>query len=126
MPINGFLIGVGITSSIFLQTPEKDGGYGFSPLQNAACQSFVWMCLLKDVLVNTSWWFGLIATQLCGYFLNDRIPLRIARRRGKWYSEFRLYNIFIVVAASPIGLGLFGAGLQYISSPSKAVLSITH
>ena len=92
-------------------------------LSGCASQVRFW---LKDILVNTSWWFGLIATQLCGYFLNDRIPLHIARRRGKWYPEFRLYNIFIVVAASPIGLGLFGAGLQYIASLSNAVLGFTH
>ena len=49
VPINGFLIGVGITSSLFLQTPEKVGGYGFSPLQNAACQFFVWMCFSSKV-----------------------------------------------------------------------------
>ncbi len=64
-------------------------------------------------LVNTSWWVGIIACQLCGYFLNDRVPLRIARRTGVWHPEYRLYNIFLVVAAAPIGLGIFGAGLQY-------------
>ena len=44
------------------------------------------------------------------------MPLHITRRRGKWYPEFRFCNIFIVVAASPIELGIFGAGLQYIAS----------
>lgn len=39
IPINGFLIGIGITSTIFLQSPVKEGGYGFSPSQNAACSS---------------------------------------------------------------------------------------
>lgn len=37
----------------------------------------------------------------------------MARLRGDWHPEYRLYNIFFVVAASPIGLGIFGAGLQY-------------
>ena len=68
--------------------------------------------LLIDFEVNTSWWFGIIACQLCGHFLNDRIPLRFARRTGVWHPEYRLYNIFFVVAAMPIGLGLYGAGLQ--------------
>ncbi|KAI4199449.1 MAG: hypothetical protein LQ348_001888 [Seirophora lacunosa] len=54
-----------------------------------------------------------MATQLCGYFLSDRLPLRIARRRGDWHPEYRLYNVFLVAVASPVGLGLFGAGLQY-------------
>ncbi|KAL8866701.1 MAG: hypothetical protein Q9174_006143, partial [Haloplaca sp. 1 TL-2023] len=99
IPINGFLIGIGITSTIFLQEPVEEGGYAFSPSQNAA--------------FNTSWWFGLMATQLCGYFLSDRVPLRIARRHGDWHPEYRLYNIFLVVVASPLGIGLFGVGLQY-------------
>ena len=37
--IFGFFIGLGVTSSIFLQTPVAEGGYGFTPLQNAACMS---------------------------------------------------------------------------------------
>lgn len=54
-----------------------------------------------------------MATQLCGYFLSDRIPLRIARRHGDWHPEYRLFNVFLVVIASPLGIGIFGAGLQY-------------
>ena len=38
VPVLGFLIGLGIMSSVFLQTPVKKGGYGFTPLQNAACK----------------------------------------------------------------------------------------
>ena len=37
--IFGFFVGLGVTSSIFLQTPVAEGGYGFTPLQNAACMS---------------------------------------------------------------------------------------
>lgn len=69
--------------------------------------------LLTVSLVYTTSWFGLAACQLCGHFLNDRIPLMIARRTGIWHLEYRLWNIFMVIVASPIGLGLFGAGLQY-------------
>lgn len=69
-------------------------------------------CRLIHNTVNTSWWFGLMATQLCGYLLSDRIPLRIARHRSDWHPEYRLYNVFFVVVASPLGLGIFGAGLQ--------------
>ena len=35
----GFLILVNVLLSIFLQTPELAGGYGFSPFQNAACKN---------------------------------------------------------------------------------------
>ena len=37
--IFGFYVGLGVTSPIFLQTPVAEGGYGFTPLQNAACVS---------------------------------------------------------------------------------------
>ncbi|MCJ1260092.1 hypothetical protein MMC24_007932 [Lignoscripta atroalba] len=97
--IYGFAIGLGIEASIFLQTPEARGGYGFTPLRNA--------------LFNFSYWSGLILCQICGALLNDRLPLWISRRNGgTWHPEYRLYNILLVIAASPIGLGIFGAGLE--------------
>lgn len=34
----GFSIMINIVLTIFLQIPETEGGYGFSPLQNAACE----------------------------------------------------------------------------------------
>ncbi|MCJ1359763.1 MAG: hypothetical protein MMC33_009765 [Icmadophila ericetorum] len=96
----GFVLGLGVESAIFLQTPVAYGGYGFTPLQNAT--------------FNTSWWCAVIACQLCGIFLNDRVPLWISRRsKGIWHSENRLWTIFLVIFAAPVGLGLFGAGLQY-------------
>lgn len=98
--IYGFAVGLGIVVSIFLQTPEMVGGYGFTPNQNAE--------------FNFSQWAGLVLCQICGAFLNDRIPLSISRRRGgAWHLEYRLYPIFLVAAASPIGFGIFGAGIEY-------------
>ena len=38
--IFGFVLGLGVESAIFLQTPVAYGGYSFTPLQNAACKSF--------------------------------------------------------------------------------------
>ena len=35
----GFTILLGILSNIYLQTPLELGGYGFTPYQNAACES---------------------------------------------------------------------------------------
>ena len=35
--IYGFAVGLGIIVSIFLQTPIEEGGYGFTPKQNAEC-----------------------------------------------------------------------------------------
>ena len=67
-----------------------------------------------EYLVNFSQWAGLILCQICGALLNDRVPLWISRRRGgAWHLEYRLYPILLVAAASPIGFGIFGAGIQY-------------
>ena len=41
--IYGWAVGLGIEVSIFLQTPEVAGGYGFTPLQNASCK--LWLTL---------------------------------------------------------------------------------
>ena len=35
--IYGFAVGLGIIVSIFLQTPIEEGGYSFTPKQNAEC-----------------------------------------------------------------------------------------
>ena len=34
----GFSVMINILLTVFLQTPVAKGGYGFSPLQNAACE----------------------------------------------------------------------------------------
>ena len=57
--IYGFAVGLGIIVSIFLQTPEKEGGYGFTPKQNAECGwNFNAIDILTAVNVETS-------SQLC-------------------------------------------------------------
>ena len=105
--------------SIFLQSPEKEGGYGFTPNENAEC---VYPCKKSDFgstthgkrPVNFSQWAGLLVCQICGMLLNDRVPLWISRRSGgAWHLEYRLYPILLIAAASPIGFGIFGAGIQY-------------
>ena len=35
--VYGFAVGLAIVVSIFLQSPEKEGGYGFTPNENAEC-----------------------------------------------------------------------------------------
>ncbi|KAG6999255.1 dipeptidyl-aminopeptidase B [Physcia stellaris] len=98
--IFGFTIALAVIVSIFLQTPEDEGGYGFSPLQNS--------------IFNFAHWLGLAVCLICGIVLGDRLPLWVSHRSGStWHPEYRLYNIFIVVLAAPIGFGIFGAGIQY-------------
>lgn len=60
-------------------------------------------------------WAGLIAAQLYGHLANDRLPLWICKRRGGiWKPEYRLHCLwFPALFMLPIGLGLFGAALQY-------------
>ena len=96
----GFVVGVSIVLSIFLEGPLP-AGYGFSPTQFG--------------LFNIATWISCVVAEICGHFLNDRIPLWIARRRGGvWQPEFRLYSLIVPVGfVLPIGLGLFGASLQY-------------
>ena len=36
--IFGFSVMINILLTLYLQTPVAKGGYGFSPLQNAACE----------------------------------------------------------------------------------------
>lgn len=87
--------------TIFLQEPVKKGGYGFTPQQNAAFA----FCL----------WFGIIAAQIYGHYLNDRIPLWLTRRYGGvWKPEYRLHTLWLPASVLlPVGLGIFGAALEY-------------
>ena len=47
--------------------------------------------------------------------VGDAIPLWVSRRfgHGVWRPEFRLWNIILPSIVTPIGLGIFGAALQY-------------
>lgn len=59
-------------------------------------------------------WIGAILAILYGIAFNDRIPLAVSRRRGdKWRPEYRLHAIWFPALVMPIGLGLFGACLEY-------------
>lgn len=88
------------TLAIYLEPPVKAGGYGFSSLQLA--------------FFTMTAWVGIIGAQIVGYIFNDKIPLWVARRRGgTWHTEYRLANTIVPSIILPIGLGLYGAGLQY-------------
>ena len=47
--------------------------------------------------------------------MGDRIPLWASRHLGKgvWHTEYRLWNMLLPAILSPVGLGIFGAALQY-------------
>ncbi|KFZ12074.1 hypothetical protein V501_04396 [Pseudogymnoascus sp. VKM F-4519 (FW-2642)] len=88
------------TLAIYLMPPISAGGYGFSALQLA--------------FFTMTAWAGIITAQLYGYLSNDRIPLAVARRgRGIWRPEYRLANTLIPGFLLPIGLAIYGVGLQF-------------
>ncbi|KFZ03078.1 hypothetical protein V502_11256 [Pseudogymnoascus sp. VKM F-4520 (FW-2644)] len=87
------------TLAIYLMPPISAGGYGFSALQLA--------------FFTMTAWAGIITAQLYGYLSNDRIPLAVARRvSGIWRPEYRLANTLLPGFLLPIGLAIYGVGLQ--------------
>ena len=60
-------------------------------------------------------WFGVLLAQLYGHLANDRLPLWLCRRSGGiWQPEYRLQTLWLPgFVILPIGLGIFGASLQY-------------
>ncbi|KAL8947192.1 MAG: hypothetical protein Q9222_006500 [Ikaeria aurantiellina] len=97
----GWLVAKNTLLAVFLQTPKKAGGYGFTPAQNAS--------------FNFSQWLGVIAAIVYGYFINDRLPLWVCKRRGgAWKQEYRLWpGVLPAIVGLPLSMGLFGACLQY-------------
>ncbi|KAI9743888.1 MAG: hypothetical protein M1818_002622 [Claussenomyces sp. TS43310] len=97
----GFYIAMNALTPVWLQKPEKVGGYGFTTLDNAYF-SFVH-------------WAGIGIALVYGHFVSDRLPLAIcARNGGIWKPEYRLHALWIPgLICNPIGLGLCGAALQY-------------
>ncbi|PYH40710.1 polyamine transporter [Aspergillus saccharolyticus JOP 1030-1] len=98
----GFYVGMNALVPVWLQRSPAEGGYGFTLRQNAA--------------FTFCHWIGILLVQLGGHHYNDRLPLLLARRRshGVWKPEYRLHVLWIPsLILNPIGLGLFGATLQY-------------
>lgn len=98
----GFYVGVNALTPVWLQKPVSAGGYGFSLAQNAA--------------FTFSHWLGILVVQIYGHYCNDSIPLALAKRFNNsiWKPEYRLHVLWIPsLILNPIGLGIFGAALQY-------------
>jgi hypothetical protein len=90
-----------ILLTIYLETPEEYGGYGFTPLQNA--------------YFTLAAWIAIGVAQLSGWLMGDRIPIWASKRAGHgiWHPEYRLWNMLLPGTIAPIGLGIFGAAAQY-------------
>ena len=82
-----------------------------------ASSFIVIICLrsLRQQPVTFNAWIGIIVAQAVGWSIGDTIPLWASRRfgHGVWRPEYRLWNIVLPGLVSPIGLGIFGAALQY-------------
>lgn len=69
-----------------------------------------------SLVVSFSHWVGILIALIYGQFFSDRLPLFICTRYGNgvWKPEYRLHALWIPsLIFNPIGLGVFGAGLQY-------------
>ena len=70
--------------------------------------------LLTITLVTFVSWITVIAAQLISLLMSDRLPLKIAKRRGgHWQPEYRLYNMWLPIVIAPVGLAIVAVGLQY-------------
>jgi MFS family permease len=94
-------VGTNVVLAVFLQTPVKKGGYGFSPVRNAE--------------FTFAQWAAFVTAESFGLAFNDRLPLWICKRcGGVWKPEYRLFPLLIPpLVAQPVGLILFGTALQY-------------
>lgn len=98
----GFYVGVNALVPVWVQKPPSEHGYGFTLKQNAA--------------FTFCHWIGIIIVQIYSHAINDRVPLALARRfnKGIWKPEYRLHVLWVPsLILNPIGLGIFGASLQY-------------
>ncbi|GLA41447.1 hypothetical protein AnigIFM63309_009538 [Aspergillus niger] len=91
----------------FLEAPRDDGGYAMSKISMAS------FTLTQAI--------GTALAELYGHFISDRLPLYLSHRKSKtqdiepteWRPEYRLHCLWIPVIMLPVGLGLFGASLEY-------------
>ncbi|PYH36232.1 polyamine transporter [Aspergillus neoniger CBS 115656] len=91
----------------FVEAPRDEGGYAMSKISMAS------FTLTQAI--------GTALAELYGHFISDRLPLNLFHRKSKsqdiepteWRPEYRLHCLWVPVIMLPIGLGLFGASLEY-------------
>ncbi|RAK95509.1 polyamine transporter [Aspergillus ibericus CBS 121593] len=103
----GFATMAFVLNVTFLEAPRDEGGYGMSK-----------MAVASFTITQT---IGVLLVEVYGHFISDRLPFYILRRKTKaneiepteWSPEYRLHCLWFPVVLLPIGLGLFGASLEY-------------
>ncbi|OJJ71109.1 hypothetical protein ASPBRDRAFT_44023 [Aspergillus brasiliensis CBS 101740] len=91
----------------FLEAPRDEGGYAMSKITMAS------FTLTQAI--------GTALAELYGHFISDRLPLYLLHRKSKtqdvepteWRPEYRLHCLWFPVIMLAVGLGLFGASLEY-------------
>lgn len=76
---------------------------------------------LINIPVTLTQTIGVLLAEVYGHFISDRLPLYLLRRKFNtneirptdWCPEVRLHCLWFPVILLPIGLGLFGASLEY-------------
>lgn len=71
--------------------------------------------LLTTSEVSFAHWVGILFALMYGQYISDRLPLYLCKRfnAGVWKPEYRLHALWFPSIINPIGLGLWGAGLEY-------------
>ncbi|PYI03710.1 polyamine transporter [Aspergillus sclerotiicarbonarius CBS 121057] len=103
----GFATMAFVLNVTFLEAPRDQGGYGMSK-----------MAVASFTLTQT---IGVLLVEVYGHFISDRLPLYLVRRKFRtheieptdWRPEYRLHCLWFPVILLPIGLGLFGASLEF-------------
>ncbi|OJZ87426.1 hypothetical protein ASPFODRAFT_59846 [Aspergillus luchuensis CBS 106.47] len=111
-----------------LQWPLSSVSPSLKPLEtkvDTQCQRFRWLHFILAVnpstTVTLTQAIGTALAELYGHFISDRLPLYLFHRGSKsqdiepteWRPEYRLHCLWVPVIMLPIGLGLFGASLEY-------------
>ncbi len=93
-------VGINITSSILLQTPIVDGGYGFSSIASG----YMYFTPFVSVIIGEAF----------GHYFNDYLTARyVKRHNGLFVPESRLWTNYIGAIFMVPGLVLVGQTLQH-------------
>lgn len=102
-------VGINITSSILIETPVADGGYGFS----ANGTGYLYFTPVVAVLLG----------ELFGHFFNDFLAARyVSRHAGVFKPEARLWTNYIAAFFMIPGLILVGQALEHHLSYAAIVM----
>ena len=92
-------VGINITSTLLLETPEAEGGYGFSP-------TAIGYLYFTPIV-------GVILGEFFGHFFNDFVANRYIRtHNGHFKSEIRLTPTYLATLLMVPGLIMVGQALN--------------